>query len=180
MRLSGLIIAAVLTAAAAPALAVEPDCHWNNLTPQTRAALLEAYKTRAEGAFGAVRPSAADEQALKAACGMTPANTLDALGALKMSTIEHGAAAALKSQHGLDEARLGQAWSGMPRADRDAILAAAVGAVEGDDDTGAADAAIVRFMEGLGLPLQTQGPNQGFYWLRAHAMRLVYEARPTQ
>jgi hypothetical protein len=180
MRLSGLIIAAVLTAVAAPALAAPPDCHWNNLTPQTRAALLEAYKTRAEGAFGAVRPTAADEQALKAACGMTAANMLEALGALKMATIEHGAAAALKAERGIDEARLDQAWKAMPPADRDAILAAAVGAVEGDDDTGTADEAITRFMEGLGLPLETQGPNQGFYWLRAHAMRLVYENRPAR
>lgn len=180
MRLSGLIIAAVLTAAAAPALAAAPDCHWDNLTPQTRAALLEAYKTRAEGAFGAVRPNAADEQALKAACGMTAANMLDALGALKMSTIEHGAAAALKAERGIDQTRLDQAWKAMPPADRDAIMAGAVGAVEGDDDTGGADAAITRFMQGLGLPLETQGPNQGFYWLRAHAMRLVYENRPAR
>lgn len=180
MRLSAMIIAAVLTAVAAPALAAAPDCHWNNLTPQTRAALLEAYKTRAEGAFGAVRPNATDEQALKTACGMTPANMLDALGALKMATIEHGAAAALKAEREIDETRLDQAWKAMVPADRDAIMAAAVGAVEGDDDTGSADEAIARFMQGLGLPLETQGPNQGFYWLRAHAMRLVYENRPAR
>ena len=181
MRLVGLLVAAGLIACASPALAAsgDGDCLWNNLTPQTREALLEAYKTKASGAFGSVRPNAADEAGLKTACGMTPANMLDKLGMLKMVTVERGAAAALKAERGITQDRLDQAWKGMAPADRDAILTAAVAAIEGDEDTGSADEAITRFMQALGLPVEVAGVNQGFYWLRAHAMRLAYENRPT-
>src|SRR5207253_2595525 len=62
MRLMGLIVAASLLACASPAFAANGDCVWSNLTPQTRTALLEAYKTKAAGAFGSVRPNATDEE----------------------------------------------------------------------------------------------------------------------
>jgi hypothetical protein len=164
--------------AAGPAFAgADGECLWSNLTPQTRDGLMTAYRTSGERAFGQVRPSAEDQQSLSAACGLNAQNMLDSFEALKLATIEHGAAAALQAERGLDQARLEAAWAGMAAADRAAILKAAVGAVEGDEDDGSADAAITRFMTGLGLPMQTQGPNQGFYWLRAHAMGLAYKQR---
>lgn len=178
MRLLGLIVAASLLACASPAFATSGDCVWNNLTPQTRTALLEAYKTKAAAAFGSVRPNATDEENLKSKCGMTPANMMDVLGTLKMMTVEKGAAAALKAERGLTEERLDQAFKALAPADRDVIMTAARGAIEGDDDQGEADGAITRFMESLALPIEVEGVNQGFYWLRAHVMRLAYEAKP--
>jgi hypothetical protein len=177
MRLGVLALAGVLVAAASPALAADGNCLWDSLTPQTRDALLAAYRANPDTAFGQVRPSTEDQQAMTRACAMTAANMLESLATLKMTTIERGAAAALQAERGIDAARLDAAWAGLAAADRSAILAQASAAIEGDEDTGAADAAITRFMNGLGLPLSTAGVNQGFYWLRAHAMRLAYERR---
>ncbi|MBX7249535.1 MAG: hypothetical protein K1X35_10900 [Caulobacteraceae bacterium] len=176
MRLIG-VLGAAMVFAASPAYAASGDCLWDSLAPQTREALLTAYRANPDSAFGRVRPTPEDQQAMTRNCGMTPANMLETLAVLKMTTLEKGAEAALRNERGVEASTLAGAWSGLAEADRAALLAAANAAIEGDEDTGGADRAIGRFMTAAGLPLTTSGVNQGLYWLRAHSMRLAYEGR---